>query len=113
MGKWYGKIGFSESVEVTPGIWEASVTERMYYGELLKNTNRRTQNSDDVNDNITFSNDISIVADPFALDNFQNILYLEFRGTKWKVTNAEVNFPRIRLSLGGVYNGITPIETTE
>lgn len=104
MAKWYGVIGFAETVETEPGLWVEQIEERLYAGDLLTN-NRRLQNSDSVNDNINISNQISIVADPYAEQNFYAIRYVEFRGTKWKVTNAEVQFPRLVLSLGGVYNG--------
>lgn len=104
MAKWYGVIGFAETVETEPGLWVEQIEERLYAGDLLTN-NRRLQNSDSVNDNINISNQISIVADPYAEQNFYAIRYAEFRGMKWKVTNAEVQFPRLVLSLGGVYNG--------
>ena len=104
MAKWYGVIGFAETVETEPGLWVEQINERSYAGDLLSN-NRRLQSSDSVNDNINVSNQISIVTDPYADQNFYAIRYVEFRGTKWKVTNAEVQFPRLTLSLGGVYNG--------
>jgi hypothetical protein len=31
--------------------------------------------------------------------------YVEFMGTKWKITNIEVQYPRLTLSIGGEYNG--------
>lgn len=104
MAKWYGVIGFAKTVETEPGLWVEQINERSYAGDLLSN-NRRLQSSDSVNDNINVSNQISIVTDPYADQNFYAIRYVEFRGTKWKVTNAEVQFPRLILSLGGVYNG--------
>ena len=55
--------------------------------------------------NINVANEISIVADPFANQNFHTMLYVEFMGTKWKITNVEVKRPRLTLTLGGVYNG--------
>ena len=104
MAKWYGAIGFAETVETEPGYWEERIEERLYAGDLLQN-NRRLQTSDSINDNINVSNQISIVADPYADQNFYAIRYVEFKGTRWKVINAEVQFPRLILSLGGVYNG--------
>lgn len=104
MAKFYGIIGYAESVEVEPGIWEDKMTERRYYGDLIRNT-RRLQSSDKVNDDITTSNEISILADPFAYENFHSMRYVEFMGTKWKVVNVDVQYPRLILSLGGVYNG--------
>ena len=104
MAKWYGTIGFAETVEVEPGIWVNQVTERPYYGELVRNI-RKIQTSSSVNDDINVANEISILADPFANDNFRSIRYIEFMGTKWKITSVEVKFPRLILTMGGEYNG--------
>ena len=104
MAKFYGNIGFIETVEVEPGIWEEKIVEHPYYGDLVRNTSK-FQPSGGVNDNINISNDISIVADPYANENFRNMRYVEFMGARWKVSNAEVKYPRIQLAIGGVYNG--------
>lgn len=104
MGKWFGAIGYAEVVETTPGVWVEQITERQYYGEVHRNT-RRLQSSDLVNDDINISNEISIVADPFAYQNFHSIRYVEFMGAKWKVNNIEVRQPRLVLTVGGLYNG--------
>lgn len=104
MAKWYGKIGYAETVETDPGIWEEEITERPYYGDSYRNT-RLLQNSGNVNDNINIANQISIVADPYANQNFHAMRYIEFMGTKWKITNVEVQYPRLILTIGGVFNG--------
>ena len=104
MAKWYGKIGYADNVEVEPGVWEDSIVEHSYYGDLNRNT-RSLQNSGRINDNINLSNEISIVADPYASENFYKMRYVEFAGTKWKITNVEVKYPRLILSIGGVWNG--------
>lgn len=107
MAKWFGTIGFFTTTEIERGLWsEGEIVERKYYGEMLKNLARRYQSSSDkVNDDVTISNDISILADPFAQNHFSEIRYVEVLGTKWKVTNVEVQYPRLILTLGGVYNG--------
>lgn len=104
MAKYFGKIGYSVTQETVPGVWEESVTERSYYGDLIKNT-RRYQSADKVNDDLSISNEISILADPYAYENFHAMKYVEFMGAKWKVTNVEVQYPRLILTVGGVYNG--------
>lgn len=101
--KWYGSIGFAELKETTPGVWTPQITERNYRGDLVRNT-RRLQSTDQVNDDININNQISIVADPYANMNFHTIKYATFMGTKWKVSDVEVQYPRLILSLGGVYN---------
>ena len=104
MAKWYGVIGYSETVETSPGVWEEQITERNYYGDLIRDT-RRLQTIDQVNDNINVANEISIVADPFVINTFHQMRYAVFMGTRWKITNVEVQYPRLILSLGGEYNG--------
>lgn len=104
MAKFYGKIGYANTVETKPGVYEEQIVERSYYGDLIRNT-RRLQSADQVNDNINISNEISIVADPYATNNFHTMRYAIFMGTKWKISNVEVSYPRLILTLGGVYNG--------
>lgn len=103
MAKWFGKIGFGVTSETKPGVWTESITPREYYGDLIRNT-RRLQSGDQVNDDINISNEISIVSDPYANEHFYAIRYVEFAGAKWKVTNVDVQYPRLILTLGGVYN---------
>lgn len=104
MAKFFGTIGYAETVETIPGVYEEQITERKYFGDLLRNT-RRLQSTDQLNDNINVANEISVVADPFAYQNFHLMRYVEFMGVKWKVSNVEVQHPRLILTLGGVYNG--------
>ena len=80
MAKWFGKVYYSntEEVETAPGVWK---------------------------DDITLQNEISILADPYAMQNFQYIRAVEVMGTLWKVTAVDVQYPRLSLSVGGVYNG--------
>ena len=103
MAKFYGKIGYASTVETKPGVYEEQIVERSYYGDWIRNT-RRLQSADQVNDDINISNEISIVADPYATNNFHTMRYAVFMGTKWKISNVEVSYPRLILTLGGVYN---------
>ena len=104
MGKWFGRIGYSEQLEVSPGVWEEKITERQYYGDVVRNI-RRLESSVNVNDDINASMEISIVSDPFALSNFHSMRYIEYMGSLWKISNVEVNYPRLVLTIGGLWNG--------
>lgn len=104
MAKWFGHIGYAEKMETSPGVWEEQITVREYYGDLTRNT-RRLQSADKVNDDININNELSIVSDPYAMNHFFAMRYAEFMGAKWKITNVEVQHPRLILSLGGLYNG--------
>ena len=103
MAKWYGVIGYAADVELEPGVWIEEIVEKNHYGDVNRNT-RKLQNSGGVNDNVDISNEISIIADPYAVENFHRMRYAKFMGTAWKITNVEVQYPRLILSMGGVYN---------
>ena len=103
MTRWCGVIGYAETLEIEPGVWSEEFTERKYYGDLLRNS-RRLQGSQQINDDITISNQISILADPYAVQHFHAIRYAELFGTKWKVSSVEAQYPRLILELGGIYN---------
>lgn len=104
MAKFYGKIGFTKLVEDEPGVWIDDIEERYYYGDVLSN-NVRYENSGNVNDNVGISNKISILSDSFANENLHAMKYIEFMGTKWKIRDIEILYPRLILTIGGVYNG--------
>lgn len=104
MAKFFGAIGYAVTSETKPGVYEEQIIEREYFGDVNRNI-RKLENSEHLNDDINVSNEISIVSDPFANENFYSMRYAEFMGTKWKITNVEVKYPRLILTLGGVYNG--------
>ena len=104
MAKYFGSVGYAEDEEVSPGIVKERIVTREYYGDIIRN-NRRLENSDQINDDIKITNQISIVSDPYAIDNFWKIRYATFMGQKWKVKTVEVEFPRLLLTLGELYNG--------
>lgn len=103
MAKFCGIIGYAITRETEPGIYVEEIVENEYYGDVIRNT-RRLREAAKVNDDINISNQISIVADPFANNNFHAMRYIVFMGTKWKITEVEVQYPRLILSIGGLYN---------
>ena len=103
MAKWFGVIGYAETTKTKPGVWEEKITEREYFGDVIRNT-RRLQTSDKVNDDVNIANEISIVADPYAYENFHSMRYVSFMGSKWKISNIQVDYPRLTLTIGGLYN---------
>lgn len=106
MAKFQGTLGYGESVEKAPGVWEDVVTERNYYGDVLRNS-RSLQNGIDVNNDLSVGNSISIVADEYANGHFFAIRYVKWAGVLWTVADVTVESPRLLLRLGGVYNGPT------
>ena len=97
-------IGYAVTKETAPGVWTEEIAEQSYSGDLTRNM-RRLQDSGDLNDDINVANEISIVADPYANANFHSMRYVAFMGANWKISKVEVQYPRLILTLGGVYNG--------
>ena len=84
------------------------ITEREYYGDIIRNSRRWDQNSGGVNDNLVMNHTISIVADDYANRNLGAMKYVRWRGDRWQISTIEIQRPRIILTLGGVYNGPEP-----
>ena len=103
MAKWFGKIGFAETYEAKPGVWKKTTVEREYFGDMTRIT-RKWETPSKVNADLNISNELSIVLDPYAYNHFHTIRYATFQGVRWKVSSVEVQYPRLILSLGGVYN---------
>lgn len=104
MSKWYGVIGYEVYADDGTGVSRPITTERYYYGDLNR-LSRRLQTEDRLNSDIVLNNELSIIADAFALENFDSIRYAEFMGSKWAVSSVQVEHPRMILTFGGVYNG--------
>lgn len=104
MAKWFGKVGYADTQETSPGVWKDVITEHKYYGDTVRNI-KKLENGQEVIDDIGVTVSISIVADPYAYNNFHAIKYVEYMGTKWKVSSVDPQYPRLVLALGGLYNG--------
>ena len=103
MAKFRGIVGYIETQETKPGVFEEVSTKKVYKGDVIRKS-RRITGSEQLNDDVNVGNQISIVADEYAYKHFSSIRYVQYMGTFWKVTDIEVNHPRLTLSIGGVYN---------
>jgi hypothetical protein len=107
MARFHGRVGYGETVETAPGVWEDQIVERSYYGDVIRNA-RSLQEGENLNFDLSVRNSISIVADAYANNHFFSIRYVEWAGALWTVQSVEVQSPRLLLRLGEVYNGPTP-----
>lgn len=107
MARFFGRIGYGEPVETAPGVWVDEITERSYFGDVIRNA-RNLREGENLNMDLTVQNSISIVADAYANNHFFAIRYIEWAGTLWTISSVEVQSPRLLLRLGEVYNGPTP-----
>lgn len=104
MAKWYGTIAYGITTDKGNGVWAPDIVKQTMMGDALDNRWRRQAGSK-VNDDISVSVTISIIADEFANEHCSEIIYVEYLGTKWTVTEITPRYPRLLLTLGGVYNG--------
>lgn len=109
MARFHGEVGYGVSEETPPdsGVWVDVITEFPYTGDVIRST-RNLDDGENLNNDITVANSISIVADQYAIDHFFNIKYVRWAGVLWTVPSVEVRTPRLILSIGSVYNGPTP-----
>ncbi len=104
MDRFCGIIGYAITEETSKGVWKTNIVEKAVFGDIIKNS-KRYENSNNVNSDINISNQFSVMVDPYAMENIHLMKYLEYLGAKWKITSVEVQYPRILLTVGGVYNG--------
>jgi len=105
MAKFSGKVGYGENVKTAPGVWADVITEKSYFGDVIRNVRQLREAPESLNNDLSVSNSISIVADAYANEHFHAIRYVEWAGALWTVSDVEVQSPRLLLRLGGVYNG--------
>ena len=107
--KWSGKIGFYVDEEVIKdgigtGIWKPQIVERSYTGNIVRDYRSQENTNDKVNEDVTISNNISVILDRYLDSHICDIKYITFKGVKWKVKGFTPNHPRIDISIGGIYN---------
>lgn len=112
MARFYGRIGYGAQTETADGVWTDVITERYYYGDVIRNA-RNLQEGENLNFDLNVQNSISIVADAYANEHFFAIRYVEWAGVLWTVPTVEVQSPRLLLRIGEVYNGPTPGPTPD
>lgn len=104
MAKFFGEIGFSITTETSLGVFTDTIESREYYGDLERQ-GRRWENGESINDDLIINNYISILSDDFVDKNIGNMKWVSINGVKWKIQSVEIDYPRIKITLGGVWNG--------
>lgn len=107
MTRFSGKVGYGVTVETAPGVHEDQIHERSHFGDVVRNS-LKFREGESVNNDLSVSNSVSIVADAYANEHFHAIRYVQWAGALWSVSEIEVQSPRLILRLGGVYNGPRP-----
>lgn len=112
MSKWSGDIGFESNQHEDPigsGIFVSGIVDKHYKGDLTYESSKNLAGSG-ANDNLRLNQKLSIVADPYAYQNYTQIKYAKILSTRWKVESVELARPRLYLTLGGIWNGPTDTE---
>lgn len=108
MPKYKGIVGYITEVETSTDIYESVPVEKERILTLEKNSST-WNGSEKVNYDVSLSNRLSFIADPFARTNYQSIRYIIYNGAAWDVLSIDIsNPPRIFLTIGGIYNGKRP-----
>lgn len=107
MARFHGAVGYATSQETAPGVWKDVITERSYFGDVVRSARRLEPSGENLNSNVRAENSFSIVADAYATEHIFAMRYVHWQGQNWTITNAEVRRPRIILSIGGLWNGDT------
>lgn len=107
MTRFVGKIGFGETAELAPGVYDDVITERKVFGDIIWD-NRRFVQGGQVVPNLTLNKAFSVVADSYTNKYFHNIRYILWNDTRWTVSSVEIVPPRLSVYIGEVYNGPTP-----
>lgn len=108
--RYSGKIGFGHQVEVSPGIWEDTITERDYLIEVVTKTERLTT-GDTILPEYALTTSLSVFSDGVLKENYRDIRYVTYRGFRWAVSSSAEQWPRLTLYIGEEYNGPEPDST--
>lgn len=103
MPKCSGVIGYALVGETQPGVWTEGITEKKYYGDIVRD-NRKFDSGNEMNEDISITNKISVVSNSFMLENLSFMKYITFMKSKWKISSVDINTPRMIITIGGVYH---------
>ena len=110
--KFAGHVGFwITSDETKPGIFEDHMVEKYYTGDVTRAYNKWGARSEATTDELSLNNQISIVGDLFAQENWPSIKYVLWKGFRWKVNTVGISFPKLTLEIGGEWHGEVPKKT--
>lgn len=100
--RYVGNLGFADTVETSPGIFEEQITSRRYRGTVTINAHRVTM-EDTVNGQIKTGAMLSIMADKVLLTRAYDVRWIEYAGVKWKPSYVDIHHPRVMFTLGERY----------
>lgn len=103
--KFNGMIGFVKTEETAPDVWTEVATEKPSYGDVISTSGRWQGINGSTNDEVKLNQSISVLLGPELFEMIGLIRYVKWYGEYWKVESITPGYPRITLTLGGVWNG--------
>ena len=100
-----GVIGYAIPTKIRPGVVEDVIVEKKFRGETVRPPSSGPEESQKVNDDLRVGVTISVVAGAYHSTHVHQLRYISWQGNLWKVSNVDVQHPRLTLRLGGLYNG--------
>lgn len=98
-----GHIGIqSEAIEIQPGIYTSEIREVLINGDIYP---RKTTWPESKMSGASLNMILSILTPETTDIKFSEIVYVEYESEKWSVVGIEHERPRVKLTLGGIYNG--------
>lgn len=110
--KYYGYIGFLSTEDTGDGVWTPRIKRKLYSGDILRMA-RNKDSGEHINDGLRITTMVSLYIDPWFEENLSQIRYIEYMNAKWDVSYVDIQYPRINITLGGLYHGDEPEEDKE
>lgn len=100
-------LGFAESKQVRPGIWDDEITEVPKLAEVRQRT-ETFQVEGNVIPEYKTTTSVSVLSQGPVKPDYSNLRYVLYAGERWIVTSAVHEPPRMTLFIGEVYSGPIP-----
>jgi hypothetical protein len=107
--RYSGKLGIAEQSEVSPGVWEETITEDDVLGTIEQRTEVLSDN-DSVLPRYRTTTSISVLSWPA---DRSSIRYIPLWGRRWTIGSLVEQFPKGVVYNGEEYHGPTPEPTPD
>lgn len=108
-----GLIGFAYTENKGHGVWGKVKVQKKYYMEINRVSWYNRESQQTVNGTFTINNTVSVLLNPFLLEHYTQIEWVELHGIKWKVSSVDLEEHRLNLSIGERYAGEQSTKTVD
>ena len=107
MPRYVGKLGIAEQKEVSPGVWEETITEVQVLGDVKQRTEVLGL-VDTINPIYTTTTSISVYSRGVGPVDNSMIRYVTYKDKRWMISSIVDQPPLIVLYIGEEYHGPAP-----